>query len=461
MVSDNPSRRAILAATAAIAVAATTVPAMAREPNAPPNILFIMADDLGYADLSAYGRRDYRTPVLDKLAKSGVMLRHAYANSPVCSPTRAALLTGNYQYRYAIGLPEPIGPDPRTGIPQDIPTLPGILRSLGYRTSLVGKWHLGYPPSFVPLNYGYDSFFGIHEGGTDYYSHQLVRDGKGSGGLYDGNRLIERPGYLTDLLADRAIAEIEAAAAARKPFFISLHFTAPHWPWEDPDDAESAKSVADSNHWDGGSLRTYAKMMQSLDDNVGKVLAKLDKARIARDTIVVFTSDNGGERFSDTWPLIGMKGEVLEGGIRVPLLVRWPGRIKPASQSDQVMISMDFLPTLVAAAGGTLPAGTSFDGTNLLGVLTGKAAPEPRKLYWRFKARSQRALRDGNWKYVSIGGDDFLFNLAEDERERANLKDKFPDRLSQMKADWAKWNAAMLPYPENSLSSDTRSKTAD
>jgi arylsulfatase A-like enzyme len=197
-------------------------------------------------------------------------------------------------------------------------------------------------------------------------------------------------------------------------------------------------------------------MMTSLDQNVGRVLAALDAAGLADNTIVVFTSDNGGERFSDTWPLVGMKTELLEGGIRVPIIIRWPQKIQPGSRSDQVMISMDFLPTLYAAAGGKLLPAAQLDGLNLLDVLTGKTASRLRKLFWRYKARDQRAVRDGNWKYLKIDGKEYLFNLAQDQRERADLKEEESSRFNQLKKDFTEWNSEMLPYEANSYSHNIR-----
>jgi arylsulfatase A-like enzyme len=240
------------------AIAAAHAAPKKGSPERPPNILFIMADDLGYADLSCYGRRDYNTPVLDDLAASGLMLTNGYANSPVCSPTRTALIAGAYQYRFPVGLYEPLGTPPAAGLPNGIQTMPGLLRRLGYRTSLIGKWHLGYPPQSGPLDHGYDSFFGVHEGGADYFTHKLAVDGRQLGGLRDGEHLIHRQGYLTDLLGQRAVSEIAAAGSSDRPFFMSLHFTAPHWPWESETDDAVARQLKNSIHYNGGNIATYA-----------------------------------------------------------------------------------------------------------------------------------------------------------------------------------------------------------
>ncbi|CAM8665083.1 MULTISPECIES: sulfatase family protein [Sphingobium] len=416
--------------------------AIARKQTANrPNILFIMADDMGYADLGCYGSHHIRTPNLDRLAANGIRMLQGYANSAVCSATRTALITGRYQYRLPCGLEEPIAFG-HIGLPLDVPTLPGLLRQLGYQTALIGKWHLGAMPDFSPLDRGYDSFFGVPDGGSDYFTHRLGP----TGNLYEGERPVERAGYMTDLLGERAVADIKKMASDGRPFFMSLHFTAPHWPWEGPEDAAVAKSLSSPMHWDGGSLKTYAAMVECMDANVGRIIEQIERLGIADDTIVVFTSDNGGERFSETWPFTGAKTELLEGGLRVPLIVKWPARIKAGTTSQQVMISMDFVPTLLSAAGADMHNLPPFDGQDLLGVLVGIDANRDRTLYWRYKAAEQAAVRQGEWKYLKIRDREFLFNLTQDERERANLKDIEPGRFASLKQAFAEWDGTMLPY---------------
>jgi arylsulfatase A-like enzyme len=241
------------------------------------------------------------------------------------------------------------------------------------------------------------------------------------------------------------VQTVESYAKSREPFLLSLHFTAPHWPWEGPDDEAESRRIPSILHRDGGTQRTYAAMVQSLDANVGRVLRALDVTGLANNTIVVFTSDNGGERFSNTWPFSGMKHELLEGGLRIPAIARWPGRIPVGSVADQVIITMDWLPTLLAAAGTSPDAAYPSDGQGLGSVMTDGAASHPRKLYWRYKAGSQRAVRDGNWKYLCIAGNEFLFDVVQDPRERANLKDREKDAFDRLKIDWEAWNATMLP----------------
>jgi len=458
MNSRNPyrfwTRRQVLTGGAAAGLGAALVRTAPGAQPAPrrPNIVWIMADDLGFADLGFTGQRGFATPNIDRIAREGQFLRQSYSNSAVCSATRTGLITGRYQYRVRVGLEEPVGTgDEKVGLDPAHPTLPSLLRDAGYRTSLVGKWHLGFSSQFGPLQSGYQSFYGVPFGAADYFHHSEDTKTPASGRLYDGSAASGEDGYLTDLFSRRAVREIEAGRQDSRPFFLSLHYTAPHWPWEGPED-EAVSTLVGNNlqHRDGGSLAVYRRMMQAMDEGVGKVLAALDRTRVARDTIVIFTSDNGGERFSDTWPFIGLKGELLEGGIRVPLFVRWPARIKAGSRSEQVNISMDWVPTLLAAAGTRPHPDYPSDGMNLLDVVTGGAAIAPRQLYWRYKAATQAALRDGDYKYLKIGANEYLFNLAADERERANLAQREKERFARLKEQWNAWNATMLPYPDGS-----------
>lgn len=447
----NLTRRATLRGAAATAALAAT-PAIARQRARRPNILYIMADDLGYADLSCYGRRDFETPVLDKLAAQGLRFTNAYANSAVCTATRVGLITGRYQYRLPVGLEEPLANRPSIGLPPTHPTLPSLLAKAGYRTSLIGKWHLGSLPDFDPLKSGYHKFWGIRSGGVDYYTHATSN---GQLDLWDGPTPVKKAGYLTDLLADRAIAEIHEASAATSPWFMSLHFTAPHWPWEGPDDAsESARIAALKDpkalfHFDGGSATIYAAMVRRLDYQIGRVLEALKASGADQDTIVVFTSDNGGERFSDTWPFTGRKTELLEGGLRIPAIVRWPGVTRAGATSDAQIISMDWLPTFLAAAGTAPDQAFPSDGNDIASAIAGRELPQ-RTLFWRYKKHNQRAARNGNLKYLKIGENEFLFDTQADPLERANLKNLRSSEFNELRAAWEAWNATMLPLDPQS-----------
>jgi arylsulfatase A-like enzyme len=441
------TRREFVAAGVASAAASRT---RAEPRPKPPNILFIMADDLGYADLSCYGRPDYETPNIDALAAQGMRFTQAYANSAVCSATRTALITGRYQYRLAVGLEEPIaGHD--VGIPSGYPTLPSLLRNAGYSTALIGKWHLGPLPRFGPLQSGYEHFWGYRGGAIDYYSHSLT----GRADLWDGDTAVHQAGYLTDLLGEHAIGAIRGFASGTRPFFLSLHFSAPHWPWEAPgDESESrrlsgATDVKQMMDFDSGSQKIYAQMVKRMDDQVGRVLAALRDSGLEENTIVIFTSDNGGERFSDVWPFTGHKTELLEGGIRIPAIVRWPGRVRAGSTSEAQIISMDWLPTLLAAAGTRPAAGHPPDGVDIARALDGGGLSE-RALYWRYRAHAQQACRRGDWKYLKIDANSFLFNVADDPLERANLKLREPARFATLEQEWRSWDKAMLPLDPKS-----------
>ncbi|HVB18069.1 MAG TPA: sulfatase-like hydrolase/transferase [Stellaceae bacterium] len=408
-----------------------------------PNIVFILADDLGYADLSCCGRRDFSTPNIDAIAERGVRFTQAYANSAVCSATRLALITGRYQYRLPLGLEEPLAGKTDVGLPPEHPTLPSLLRKIGYATGLIGKWHLGVPPKFGPLQSGYERFWGIRSGAVDYYTHI---DTRGAADLWDGDTAIRQEGYLTGLLGDRAVETIERHAKTGQSFLLSLHFNAPHWPWEGPGDEAESERLRGTRlrHHDGGTQRTYARMVQAMDRQVGRVLQALDANGLARNTVVVFTSDNGGERFSDTWPFTGIKTELLEGGLRVPALVCWPERIPAGRTSEQAMITMDWFATFLEAAGAAPDPDYPPDGISLLPVLMAERQPEPRKLFWRYKTNAQRAMRDGDHKYLKIRDNTYLFDVVQDPRERANLKQLQAALYDRLVGEWEAWNATML-----------------
>lgn len=467
MSPNRINRRQVLgglAATTGLAACAHAPFASAAVAGTRPNIIFIMADDLGYADLSCFGRRDFSTPNLDRLAGQGLQFTSAYSNSPVCSATRTALMTGQYQYRLPIGLEEPLIPARNEGLPAGKPTLASMLKSAGYSTSLIGKWHLGRLPDFGPLQSGYDHFWGFRGPGVDYFNHSDPEDGD----LWDGDQRIEEVGYITDLLADRTIEQLDDFSKSSEPFLISLHFSAPHWPWEGPNDQAEADRISSMpghraiHHYDGGTLATYAEMVTRMDMQVGRVLAKLKELGLDQNTIIVFTSDNGGERFSDTWPFSGRKSEVLEGGIRVPTMMRWPSRIAPGQKTDIPTMTMDWVPTLLAAAGQRaedLPV--EFDGVDISASFDGQALPD-RALFWRFKHMDQKAVRLGRWKYLHIAGNEFLFDVIADPLERGNLKDREVDVFEDLKARFSAWDADMLPYEDDTFSGGfTGSEMAD
>lgn len=423
-----------------------------------PNIIFIVADDLGFADLGCYGGRDAKfgpvSPVLDGLAANGLRLTEGYSNSPVCSPTRFAMMTARYQYRLRGAAEEPINSRSKgsttLGLPPEHPSLPSLLKASGYRTALIGKWHLGYPPSFSPIKSGYEEFYGPMAGGVDYFSHC---SGNGSHDLYQGEEEHAEEGYLTDLLSKRAVDYVERmapGAAQVTPFFLSLHYTAPHWPWETREDHALAEEVKSNLfHLHGGNIHTYHRMIHHMDEGIGWIMQALERTGQLDNTLVVFTSDNGGERFSDNWPLVGGKMDLTEGGIRVPWIAHWPAVISPGGVSKQHCMTMDWSATMLELGGAKPDAQHPLDGVSLSAVLRDASHQFDRPLHWRMNHRGQRALRHGDWKYLRVDGNDYLFNIPADERERANLGGRQPERLQAMRQAWEDWHATMPPIPED------------
>ncbi|WP_338698163.1 sulfatase-like hydrolase/transferase [Streptomyces sp. Q6] len=462
------SRRAF--GTAAVAVGATVatpaVAAQAAPRETPfraaagrgsrrPNILFILGDDLGWADLSSYGAPHIKTPNLDRLARQGVRFTDAYSGSATCSPTRFSLYTGRYPGRTKGGLAEPIA-DRSVGLDPNHPTLASLLRGAGYATALIGKWHCGYLPDYSPTKSGWDEFFGNFGGALEYYSKL------GLGGEYDlfagdvkeGDAEYKDLRYYTRILTERA-SEYVRRDHGDQPWLLNLNFTTPHWPWiADGDEEESAEVVrrikaGDGRalfHNDGGSVEKYAQMVEDLDRSIGKVLAALKESGQEKDTLVFFASDNGGERFSYNWPLSGNKSSLQEGGIRVPTIVRWPARIDGGQVSAEPVFTPDWTATLLEIGGARPAKAYPLDGTSLAGYLLRGERLAERDLFWR--VRGERAVRRGDWKYYrGKGGADQLFNLAADRREQADRAGDEPQLLAELKAVWKKTDKSLLPYP--------------
>jgi arylsulfatase A-like enzyme len=439
------NRRDFLGCAAGSVAAAATLRARAQQRAAErPNVLFILADDLGYGDLSCYGRPDYDTPVLDRLAAQGMKLTSAYAAAPMCTPTRCAFMTGRYPQRFEVGLEEPLtARSPQVGLPAAQPTIASRLRDAGYATALIGKWHLGWRREFAPNRFGFDEFFGSLSGALDYFTHVAPDSGDlAMPDLWENDERIVREGYLTDLFTERAVEYVSRRHA--QPFYLSLHYTAPHSPWEGPGDRAAADHTDHGSGpmTNGGSLDAYAAMVRSMDEGIGRVLAALPRARRERDTLVIFTSDNGGERYSFNWPFSFAKGYLWEGGIRVPAIVRWPGVVSAGSVTDQAATTMDWTATILAAAQAPLDA-APLDGENLLPVLRGERAAYDRTLFWRTRPRA--AARVGRWKYVREGDPEYLYDLAVDLGEKTDLKERERVVFADAQARHAAWAAEMLP----------------
>ncbi|MEU0447609.1 sulfatase family protein [Streptomyces tendae] len=419
-------------------------------PGKRPNFLFILGDDLGWADLSSYGAPHIKTPHLDRLAAQGVRFTQAYSGSATCSPTRFSLYTGRYPGRTEGGLAEPIG-NRAQGLDPNHPTLASLLKRAGYATALIGKWHCGWLPDHSPTKSGWDEFFGNFGGALEYFSKlgQL-----GEYDLYEGDATYKDLRYYTTVLTERAVEYV--GRDHDRPWLLNLNFTTPHWPWLTEDDEETGAAIADEVrsgnvlgallHNDGGSVEKYREMVENLDASVGRVLAALRRSGQEENTVVVFASDNGGERFSYQWPLSGGKSELLEGGIRVPTVLRWPARVDGRQVSHEPVYSPDWTATLLELGGARPDPAYPLDGHSLAGyLLRGRELPE-RDLFWR--VRGNRALRRGDWKYYrDAQGRDHLYDLSADAREQADLAADRPQLLAELKAAWERTDRELLPYP--------------
>jgi arylsulfatase A-like enzyme len=405
-----------------------------------PNIVLITADDLGYGDLSGYGRSDYQTLVLDRLAAEGTRFTQAYSIAPICTPTRVGFMTGRYPARHPIGLLEPLTLAPahsELGLEPTHSTVSSLLKDAGYTNALFGKWHLGVRREFHPNRHGFDEFFGPLGGAVDYAAH---RDPSGAHDLDRNGEPVHREGYLTDLFADEAVRFIHQR---REPFFLSHQGTAPHSPWQRRGDPAVGKSVGPFNV---GPADRFPDMVRTLDEAVGRILAALADAGIADRTLIIFTSDNGGVQHSSMAGLARGKGHLWEGGIRVPTFVRWPGVIPGAVTTIQVATTLDWSATILAVA-GTSPAATHpFDGIDLLPVLTGREPPQERTIFWRTSQRTQQgAVRAAGWKYLRDEDGEYLFDLVHDPGERQDRKLDEPERFDQLKGRYSIWEREMLP----------------
>ena len=422
------------------AALAAAIGGQASAENAParPNIVLIVGDDMGYADIGVHGCKDIPTPHIDSLAKNGVRCTSGYVSGPYCSPTRAGLLTGRYQQRFGHEFNPGPSPTGEVGLPVDQVTLADRLKQAGYKTGMVGKWHLGNVEKFHPLNRGFQEFYGFLGGAHSYF----VSDNRGTKGQVNavlrGFEPVQEPEYLTDAFAREAVAFIDRHQ--KQPFFLYLTFNAVHTPMHATDKyLAQFKDVTDEKR------RTYCAMMSAMDDAIGAVLAKLDEARLTENTLVMFVSDNGGPQpanASSNAPLRGNKATTWEGGIRVPYLIQWKGKLRSGLTFDQPVIQLDMHATALAAAGAKIPG--ELDGVNLLPHLTGeKTSPPHEALYWRFGP--QFAIRMGNYKLVKATGIDQpqLFDLAADIGETQDLSGAKPEVVKDLTARYEEWNKTL------------------
>jgi arylsulfatase A-like enzyme len=421
-----------------------------------PNIVFVLMDDMGYHDLGCMGGTDIRTPNIDRLAREGVRFTDFYANAPVCTPTRAAFMTGRYQQR--VGLEWAMGftaeqrrrvngqwvPEPdklALGLPTSATSLARMLRDAGHGTAAFGKWHLGFRPEYNPIRHGFDEYFGVLLGHADYYSYKYFDD---TYHLYENDKPARASGYLTDLLNARAVDYINRQG--KKPFFLYVPYLAVHWPFQPPDRPEPA--LTRENKYDG-TRRDYAAMLERVDAGVGQMLAALEKQGIADNTLFIFSSDNGGERLSDNAPLFSHKTTLWEGGIRVPCLMRWPAKLPKGKVTNQPAITMDLTATILAAAGVKPPPERPLDGIDLLPLLSGDKPVVERTFFWRVErtGRHQKAVRHGNWKFVQDDMVEMLFDLEKDIGERKDLAYRHPETLARLKKLLADWEADLARNP--------------
>lgn len=399
-----------------------------------PNIVLIVADDLGYADLGIHGSKEIATPQMDSIARNGIRFTNAYVSAPVCAPSRAGLLTGRWQDRFGFeGNPEP---GAGWGLPVGEKTMAERLKAAGYATAVYGKWHLGEKPEFHPNNQGFDEFFGFLSGMHSYFKANDPQ----WGAILRGNDPVELDKYLTFAIADESANFI--SRNKEKPFFLYAAFNAPHTPLEAPRDY-----LAKVSHIQDPKRRTYAAMVQALDDGVGTILESIRQNGLEDKTVVFFISDNGGpilegaaKNGSKNDPLRGGKAEVWEGGIRVPFFIRWPGHLSGGQVLDDPVISLDILPTTLALVGA--PGDASLDGSNLLPWIGGKnPAPERGPFFWKFY--DQLAVREGTTKMVrpNTGKPLELYDLKADISESNDLAATEKERVSGLKVRFDEWNS--------------------
>jgi len=420
-----------------------------------PNIVLILVDDMGYGDLGCYGHPKAKTPVIDRLAMQGVRFTQHYANGPECSPTRTALLTGRYPQR-AGGLECAIGTgnvgryddairlanQRQLGLPAKQVVLPSALKPAGYACGVFGKWHLGYEPQFNPMEHGWDEFFGYMGGNVHYFNHRETSD---LHVLFRGRLPIHAEGYMTHLITDSSIKFIEQNKD--DPFFLLVSHECPHFPFQGPTDA---KKMVNKDNWMTPDAGTYVAMLEDLDSECGRLLSALEKYKLSDNTLVIFVSDNGGfAGAANMGPLNGAKSTTLEGGIRVPLIIRWPNKIKPGITSNQVCATFDLTRSILNLAQAKVPS-DQLDG---LDIVEHVSAPKPdfsRTLFWRGKRgeRTWSAVRQGDLKYVrKTEGEtqEWLFDLTRDIGEKTNLSSARPREFALLKSLFADWEKNIKP----------------
>lgn len=391
---------------------------------AKPNIIWIMADDLGYGDLGCYGARDIPTPHIDSIAAQGVRCETFYAAASTCSPSRASILSGRYPETMGIG-GALMG---EGGLPAEVVTIAETLKSGGYTTGLIGKWHLGYEGNTLPNSQGFDEFYGHRGGKIDYFTHfdtaQKVKGSKdGRHDFFENDKEIFPEGYATELFTDRAVGFVDRHK--EKPFFMFLSYNAPHYArpgvLQAPESYLEKLDAPDSNK----KRSIYAAMVRSMDDGIGKVLDAVKRNGLEKNTIVLFVSDNGGDPSNggSNTPFSGMKWSLKEGGIRVPMIMKWPGHLPTGTTTREILHMIDCYPTMLVAAGLPMPQEAKLPGSNVLGVLKGKASAPDRPLFF-----GKDTVRKGKWKLSGAN----LHDLEADPQEKVNLAADQPKVVEEL-----------------------------
>ena len=420
-----------------------------------PNLIVILTDDQGYRDVGFNGCEDIPTPNIDTLANNGVIFREGYVSFPVCGPSRAGLLTGRYQDRFGYTTNPTIDPKNEiAGLPKEEENMAEVLTKVGYKSAIIGKWHMGSHISNHPLNRGFDYFYGFLSGGHNYMPEMLTIQDLSqvtrkwqwySTKIMENHQRIEIDDYLTDELTDAANRYIDLQVQEDNPFFLYLAYNAPHAPLQATEKYLSRfPNIEDKNR------RTYAAMVSSVDDGVGRVLDTLRRNGIEENTIVVFLSDNGGttKNSSNNDPLKGFKSDLFEGGIRVPFAMQWKGTIPSALEFPHPVISLDIMSTITAQTNVQISKDRPLDGVNLIPYLTGQKSEAPHKtLFWRKRENDGMAIRSGDVKLVANtkykNTENQLFNIKEDISEKKNLKSSQPEKSKQLLQEWENWNAQL------------------
>jgi arylsulfatase A-like enzyme len=409
-----------------------------------PNVIVIMADDLGYGDTSAYDGW-VKTPNLERMAAEGLTFTDFHSNSSVCSPTRAGFLTGRYQQR--VDIVDVIARHLDTpGLSPTELTIPRLMKQAGYRTALFGKWHLGMEDEFNPVHHGFDEFRGYLDGYIDYHAHERS--------WRNGLKNEDQPGYSTHVITRNAVRFINDNANG--PFFLLVAHEAVHLPFQTPDDTpENRKPIPKSEQWSRERIRPkYKVMLEEMDKGVGEILDAVQAAGIAERTLVFFFSDNGAIGAGSNKPFRGGKFSHFEGGHRVPAIAWQPGAIKPGAKTDQLTVAMDLLPTFAELTGAKIPAERKLDGRSIRGLLFEGEKLPPRRVFFGYEPKLGTAMRDGDWKMIVKGGNVQLYNLSIDIGETTDLTNAHPQRAEEMRKAIAAWKAEVAPQPTKARSRD-------